>query len=124
MVSEQEIKEAVQELRNVNGVNGVALVTCDGLLIYSDLPKDANDKAIAAMAAAIVGTALQVVKELEIGNLSQVMVDAIDGKFISLSISEDEESPILSVLVSPKANIGLVLLEMERTAKKLRKLFE
>jgi predicted regulator of Ras-like GTPase activity (Roadblock/LC7/MglB family) len=52
------------------------------------------------------------------------MVDAIDGKFISLSISEDEESPILSVLVSPKANIGLVLLEMERTAKKLRKLFE
>ncbi len=122
MPKEEELKEALSDLKNVSGVVGNAVVTPDGLLVFSDLPETVNKRALAAMAAAIVGTGMQVTKELNIGALSQVMVDAQEGKFISISVGSDEDSPILSTLVQPKANLGLVLLEMEKAAKKIQKI--
>ncbi len=122
MPKEEELKDALSDLKNVSGVVGNAVVTPDGLLVFSDLPETVNKRALAAMAAAIVGTGMQVTKELDIGALSQVMVDAQDGKFISISVGSDEDSPILSTLVQPKANLGLVLLEMEKAAKKIQKI--
>ncbi len=122
MPKEEELKEAVGDLKNVSGVVGNAVVTPDGLLIFSDLPDTVNKRALAAMAAAIVGTGMQVTKELNIGTLSQVMVEAQEGKFISISVGTDADSPILSTLVEPKANLGLVLLEMEKAAKKIQKI--
>lgn len=124
MSKEEEIKNALEDLKNVSGVIGSAVVTSDGLLIYSDLPENVNKRALAAMAAAIVGTGMQVTKELTIGMLNQIMVEAKEGKFISISVGEEEDSPILSTLVSPKANLGLVMLEMEKAAKKIRKIME
>ncbi len=122
MSKEEELKAALEDLKNVSGVVGNAVVTSDGLLIFSDLPDAVNKRALAAMAAAIVGTGMQVTKELNIGFLNQIMVDAKEGKFISISVGNDEESPILSTLVGPKANLGLVLLEMEKASKKIQKI--
>ncbi len=122
MSKEEELKKALEELKDVSGVVGSAVVTPDGLLIYSDLPENVNKRALAAMAAAMVGTGLQVSKELNIGKVIQVMVEARDGKFISISVGEEEEAPILSTLVGPRANLGLVMLEMEKAAKKIRKI--
>jgi hypothetical protein len=122
MTKEEEIRLALEDLKNISGVIGTAVVTSDGLLIYSDLPENVNKRALAAMAAAIVGTGMQVTKELGIGTLNQAIVEAVNGKFISISVGTEEDSPILSTLVSPKANIGLVLLEMEKAAKKIRRI--
>ncbi len=124
MSKEEELKGALEDLKNVSGVVGSAVVTSDGLLIYSDLPESVNKRALAAMAAAIVGTGMQVTKELAIGMLNQIMVDAKEGRFISISVSNEEDSPILSTLVSPKANLGLVMLEMEKAAKKIQRIME
>jgi len=121
---EEELKIALSELKDVSGVIGCAVVTADGLLIYSDLPESVNKRALAAMAAAMVGTGMQVARELSIGLLSQVMVEAKEGKFLSISTGTEEEAPILSTLVGPKANLGLVLLEMEKAAKKIRRIME
>ncbi len=124
MSKEEELKTALEDLKNVSGVVGSAVVTSDGLLIYSDLPESVNKRALAAMAAAIVGTGMQVTKELEMGMLNEVMVEAKEGKFISISVGTDEESPILSTLVSPRANLGLVMLEMEKAAKRIQRIME
>ncbi len=124
MSKEEELKSALEDLKNVSGVVGSAVVTSDGLLIYSDLPESVNKRALAAMAAAIVGTGMQVTKELTIGMLNQIMVEAKEGRFISISVSNEEDSPILSTLVSPKANLGLVMLEMEKAAKKIQRIME
>ncbi len=124
MSKEEELKIALSELKDVSGVIGCAVVTADGLLIYSDLPESVNKRALAAMAAAMVGTGMQVARELSIGLLSQVMVEAKEGKFLSISTGTEEEAPILSTLVGPKANLGLVLLEMEKAAKKIRRIME
>lgn len=124
MTKEDELKNALEGLKNVSGVVGSAVVTSDGLLIYSDLPESVNKRALAAMAAAIVGTGMQVTKELAIGMLNQVMVEAKEGRFISISVGNEEEAPILSTLISPKANLGLVMLEMEKAAKKIQRIME
>lgn len=124
MSKEEELKTALENLKNVSGVVGSAVVTSDGLLIYSDLPESVNKRALAAMAAAIVGTGMQVTKELAIGMLNQIMVEAKEGRFISISVGNEEESPILSTLISPKANLGLVMLEMEKAAKKIQRIME
>lgn len=124
MSKEEELKAVLENLRNISGVIGSAVVTSDGLLIYSDLPESVNKRALAAMAAAIVGTGMQVAKELVIGRLSQIIVEAREGKFISISVGNEEDAPILSTLVSPKANLGLVILEMEKAAKKIQRIME
>lgn len=124
MSKEEELKGALENLKNVSGVVGSAVVTSDGLLIYSDLPESVNKRALAAMAAAIVGTGMQVTKELAIGMLNQIMVEAKEGRFISISVGNEEESPILSTLISPRANLGLVMLEMEKAAKKIQRIME
>ena len=124
MSKEEELKAALEDLRSVSGVMGSAIVSSDGLLIYSDLPESVNKRALAAMAAAIVGTGIQVTKELSMGAINQIIVEAKEGKFISISIGPDEEAPILSTLVSPKANLGLVILEMEKAAKKIQRIME
>ncbi len=124
MSKEEELRAALEDLKSVSGVVGSAVVTSDGLLIYSDLPENVNKRALAAMAAAIVGTGIQVTKELDMGMFNQVIVEANEGRFISISVGNEEEAPILSTLISPKANLGLVILEMEKAAKKIRRIME
>ena len=68
------------------------------------------------MAAAIVGTGETAGKELDIGDFSQVIVESKKGKIISLGAGPEA---IFSALVGSKANIGLILMRMERAAKKI-----
>ncbi len=88
-------------------------------MILSSLPEAVNSKAVAAMAAAIVGTGETASKELSIGVLNQVVVESGSGKLVSVGAGSDA---ILAVLIKPKANMGLILMNMERAAKKIARI--
>ena len=66
----RELEEVLKELEKIGDIIGSAVVRRDGLLIASGLPSEVNAKAVAAMAAAIVGTSETSTKELEIGEFS------------------------------------------------------
>lgn len=118
---EEELKKVLDEFETVGDVIGSAVVRRDGLMIVSGLPKETNSKAVAAMAAAIVGTGETASKELSIGELNQVVVESQKGKLISLGAGQDA---IFTALVRDRANMGLVLMQMERASKKIMRIIQ
>ncbi len=113
---EEDLKKILDDFESIGNVIGSAVVRRDGLMIISSLPKEVNSKAVAAMAAAIVGTGETASRELSIGELSQVVVESVSGKLISVGAGADA---IFTALIKPKANMGLVLMNMERSSKKI-----
>jgi predicted regulator of Ras-like GTPase activity (Roadblock/LC7/MglB family) len=113
---EEELKKILDDFESIGDVIGSAVVRRDGLMIISSLPKEVNSKAVAAMAAAIVGTGETASRELDIGELNQIVVESASGKLISIGAGPDA---IFTALVKPKANMGLVLMNMERSSKKI-----
>ncbi len=113
---EEELKKVLGEFESTGNVTGSAVVRRDGLMVLSSLPEAVNSKAVAAMAAAIVGTGETASNELSMGQLNQLVVESKDGKLISVGAGTET---ILTALVKPKANMGLILMNMERSAKKI-----
>jgi len=116
---EQELKEVIDECGSSGDVIGSGVVRRDGLMIFCSMPEDVNSKAVAAMAAAIVGTGETASNELEIGKLNQVVVESSSGKLITVGAGAEV---IFTVIVKAKANMGLILMNMERAAKKINKI--
>jgi len=83
-------------------VEASAIVRTDGLVMAAALPKDADEGLIAAMSAAL----------LNIG----IIVSGTKGDTIMRGVGSEA---VLSAITKPGANMGLVLVEMERTAEKI-----
>lgn len=109
------LKELLE--RAPGDISGAAVLRPDGLMIASALPNDADEKRVAAMGAAMVGTSQRTCDELERGDLNQVVIDGATGKAI---LSYAGEKAILAALSPGEVNLGLALLEIERTADKIK----
>lgn len=118
---ENKLKEMLDFLETLPEIQAAAVVRRDGLMIASSLPKETDARTVAAMAAAIVGTAETTAAELQMGRFLQVVVEAEKGKMISTGAGG---IAILICLVTEKANLGLVLLEMGRMASQVAGLLE
>ncbi|MEW6329030.1 MAG: roadblock/LC7 domain-containing protein [Candidatus Micrarchaeota archaeon] len=111
------LEELLGELASSAGdIEASAVVRRDGLMIASNLPSRIDSHTIAAMTAAIVGTAETCSSELKRGDFMQVIVESENGKIVSTGAGK---LAILVCLVKPTANLGLVLLSMNRTADKI-----
>jgi predicted regulator of Ras-like GTPase activity (Roadblock/LC7/MglB family) len=113
------LKELLE--RAPGDISGAAVLRPDGLMIASALPKEADEKRVAAMGAAMVGTSQRTCDELERGDLNQVVIDGATGKAI---LSHAGEKAILAALSPGEVNLGLALLEIERTADKIREVMD
>ncbi|MFH1285541.1 MAG: roadblock/LC7 domain-containing protein [Candidatus Micrarchaeota archaeon] len=110
------LEAMLSELASTGDIDASAIVKRDGLMIASNLPSKIDSRTIAAMSAALVGTAETCSSELQRGNFLQVIVESELGKIVSVGAGK---SAILVCLVKPAGNLGLVLLSMDRTAKKI-----
>lgn len=110
------IDEAMADLRRLPDIVAVAVARRDGLIIAHDLPPGVDPKKAAAMTAAIVGTSEMAARELGQGKFMQAIVDGEGGKMLSTGAGEEA---LLVTLVRPEANMGLVLLGVERAARRI-----
>ena len=99
-------------------ITGAAVLRPDGLVISSVLPQDADEKRMAAMGAAIVGTSQRTCDELSRGDLNQLIVEGSVGKVL---FSFAGTKGILAALSPAEVNLGLALLEIERTSELIGK---
>lgn len=104
------------DLRRLPDIVAVAVARRDGLIIAHDLPPGVDPKKAAAMTAAIVGTSEMAARELGQGKFMQAIVDGEGGKMLSTGAGEEA---LLVTLVRPEANMGLVLLGVERAARRI-----
>lgn len=117
--AEQVLKEIKTLTTNTPDVEAAAIIDNDGLMIASALPSDMDDDSVAAMGAALLGLGERSTQELARGEFEMVMVRGDDGILVMTRCGMDA---VLAVLTSKKAKLGLIFLDLSRTAKEVARL--
>ncbi|MHA2327874.1 MAG: roadblock/LC7 domain-containing protein [Candidatus Hodarchaeales archaeon] len=113
----QQIERILREVQGrIPDLEGLAVVTRDGLPIASALYTNTDEDRISAMTAASLSLSERVVMELERGIMEQVIITGSNGLVI---IRDAGEHAVLVGIAREDAKLGLVLLDMKRAAKKL-----
>lgn len=112
--------QRLQELQSTTPeVEASAVVSVDGLIIASSLPAGVEEDRVSAMSAAMLSLGERIASELGRGILDQVYVKGAKGYVILMSIGDEA---VLTTLVRQGAKLGLIFLDMRRSADDLEKL--
>ncbi|MBI9051482.1 MAG: roadblock/LC7 domain-containing protein [Anaerolineaceae bacterium] len=113
----------VEQLRDLQAsspdIEASAVVSVDGLTIASALPQDVEEDRVSAMSAAMLSLGERIANELGRGSLDQVYIKGEMGYVVLMSVGEEA---VLTALAREKAKLGLIFLDMRRTAEALSKL--
>jgi predicted regulator of Ras-like GTPase activity (Roadblock/LC7/MglB family) len=100
-------------------IEASAVVSVDGLTMASSLPADVEEDRVSAMSAAMLSLGERIASELGRGILDQVYIRGEGGFVILMSVGEDA---VLTVLARAQAKLGLLFLDMKRSAEDLSKI--
>jgi uncharacterized protein len=100
-------------------IEASAVVSVDGLIMASSLPAGVEEDRVSAMSAAMLSLGERISNELGRGALDQVYIKGNDGYVILMSVGDEA---VLTTLVREGAKLGLIFLDMRRTADDLEKL--
>jgi predicted regulator of Ras-like GTPase activity (Roadblock/LC7/MglB family) len=107
-------------LRELNGkspeMEASAVISRDGLSIAAVLGDGVDPDRLGAMCAALLGLADTTAKELERGELKQVLLHGSKGVLLLVHIGTTH---VLALAAKPNINLGIVLLEARKTAQNL-----
>lgn len=112
----EELSKILHEITEVGEIDGAAIITRDGLLIASEVSDSMDEEIFAAMSATLFGASETALNELGKGLVERVIVESRETKLLAVSAGANA---ILIVLVKPKANIGLLILETKKTVSKI-----
>jgi predicted regulator of Ras-like GTPase activity (Roadblock/LC7/MglB family) len=100
-------------------IEGAGVVSVDGLIMASSLPAGVEEDRVSAMSAAMISLGERISGELGRGGLDQVHIKGNGGYVILMAVGEEA---VLTTLVREGAKLGLIFLDMRRTASDLEKL--
>ncbi len=98
-------------------VEGVAVVTPDGLPLASSLPGGMDEERVSAMSAAMLSLGDRIGRELARGYIDRIYVEGDEGFSILTSCGEDA---VFLVLASKAAKQGVLMLEIKRALAELK----
>ncbi len=94
-------------------VEASAVVSVDGLIMASSLPAGVEEDRVSAMSAAMLSLGERIASELGRGILDQVYIRGDSGYVILMAVGDEA---VLTVLARKDAKLGLIFLDMKRTA--------
>lgn len=116
-------KQMVEELKKLQisspDIQASAVVSIDGLIIASALPGSVEEDRVSAMSAAMLSLGERISIELRRGDLDQVYIRGDNGYVLLTSVGQDA---VLTVMASVNAKLGLIFLDIKRTAEALSEL--
>lgn len=113
------VDKILVDLKKVGGVEACAAASRDGLLIRGLLQKEQFAESIAAMSATMLGAAETATIEFGKGIPYRVIVESEQGRLIAAGAGP---KALLIVIVNSDTGLGLILLELEKAAVKLKEL--
>jgi predicted regulator of Ras-like GTPase activity (Roadblock/LC7/MglB family) len=120
MARKSKVEELTHLLKDLEAttpdIEASAIVSVDGLMIASALPQDVEEDRVAAMSAAMLSLGERTATELTRGNLSEVYVKGENGYVLLMAAGEEA---VLTALARKNAKLGLVFLDMKRTAEEV-----
>ncbi|RUM33505.1 MAG: hypothetical protein DSY33_04355 [Archaeoglobus sp.] len=114
-----QLEDILKELKSTGDIEASAIVSRDGLLIAADISSSVNADAFAAMSATMLGAAETAMSELGKGMPDRVVAESSSGKIVATGAGE---RALLVVMTTPKANLGLILLQLGKASKKVEML--
>ncbi|MBI5071235.1 MAG: roadblock/LC7 domain-containing protein [Deltaproteobacteria bacterium] len=109
-------------LRNLQAaspaVEASALISEDGLMLASALPQHVDESRVAGVSATLSTLGSRAARELERGDVEEVLVRGSYGYAVMISASA---GTVLLALASREAKLGLIFLDMRRAVDDLRK---
>jgi len=114
------LDKILANLKKVGGVEASVVASRDGLLMASNIPSlGARAETFAAMSATMLGAAETATSELGKGIPDRVIVESEHGKLIATGAGS---KALLIVLTDQDAGLGLILVELEKAAEKVKKI--
>ncbi len=115
--ADNKLQSILRELNNVSEyIEASAIMSRDGLSVASVLGDDVDPDRLGAMCAALLGLADTTARELNRGELHQVL---IHGSLGFMLISHVGDKAVLAVATKPGTNLGMVFHETKKAAKKI-----
>ncbi|MHA1721903.1 MAG: roadblock/LC7 domain-containing protein [Candidatus Baldrarchaeia archaeon] len=115
-VTRKKLEELLEDLEKRSDIMASALVTRDGLVMASALPKEIDEDAISAMAGMMLGLGNRVGIVLKRGAAEQVIINGKEGYAILT-----ECGPAVLIGLAPSdAKLGILLYEMKDTANAIK----
>ena len=114
----QNLNKELNKLEKFSGIIGIAIVNRNGLLISSHLPRDIDDRKFATMAAIIYESIETAVSSL---NGDKIIHLTVEFDEYQLLVIEVDENIVLVSLMDLNINLGLILIEIEESIKKINK---
>ena len=115
--------QITQILRRVemeaSAVEGLALVSWEGLMISSALQTDIDETIVSAMASTLQGLGEQASKEFSSGDLETVFIRGADGYILIKGVGE---TGVLLLLARRDAKLGVLIYALEKATKELQKI--
>jgi len=116
----KQLEGALAELHErVPEIQGAIVSRSDGLLIADNINVDVNRNVMAAMVASLSNVGKRVSTELNKGATKTIIIDSEQGYIVVMEI---KPHITLATILKPGSNIGLVLLEMQRSIEKIKKM--
>ncbi len=111
----------LSDTKKVGGVEASIVASRDGLLMASNIPSSicARAETFAAMSATMLGAAETATTELGKGVPGRIIVESEHGKLIATGAGS---KALFVVLTEPNAGLGLILVELEIAAEKIKKM--
>jgi len=114
----QNLNKELNKLEKFSGIIGIAMVNRNGLLISSHLPRDIDDRKFATMAAIMYESIETAVSSL---NGDKIIHLTVEFDEYQLLVIEVDENIVLVSLMDLNINLGLMLIEIEESIKKINK---
>ena len=116
----QQLVERLRALQeSAPEIQGVAIVSADGLSIASALVPPIDEDRVAAMSAAMLSLGERIAEELGRGKLEQVYIKGSAGYAILTSVGPNA---VVSIVARSEARLGLLLLELRKVVTDLQTL--
>ncbi|MDM8545042.1 roadblock/LC7 domain-containing protein [Candidatus Venteria ishoeyi] len=114
------IMAALNELNSSSAdIEASAVISTDGLVLSAILPQTMDEDRVGAMAAAMLSLGDRTASELARGNLEQVLIKGSAGYVLMMYAGENT---VVSVVTNASAKLGLIFLDVKRSAEAISKL--
>ena len=114
----QNLNKELNKLEKFSGIIGIAIVNRNGLLISSHLPRTIDDRKFATMAAIMYESIETAVSSF---NGDKIIHLTVEFDEYQLLVIEMDENIVLVSLMDLNTNLGLMLIEIEESIKKINK---
>ncbi len=97
-------------------IQASAIISSEGLIMAALIDKKLDEDQVAAMTTAVSAQAQRIVREVQLGKLTQVLIKGQKGYALIISAGK---YAVLTIMLNKNAQLGLSFLHCERIAKKI-----